>query len=209
MKEDSPDFLKTPEDVARLYGDRIYLVDDLLADSIAPAEEAPRTLLTVVRDPEDKAATPAAKASPPAETANKEEAKAPESKSKAKTASYLKPGITWKPKDTSKVLFILHQSELKNKVLTELLKQIVLSIGIPFESAGFGIIKGPVVETEFEEMPNPYGIVFDQELLPGEKNPMPTFEGSIFFTMKLRDLQHDKGAKRDLWNFLKSIKNLL
>ncbi|MEM1000686.1 MAG: hypothetical protein AAGN35_26770 [Bacteroidota bacterium] len=196
---DHPDFLQTPEDVARLYGDRIYLVDDLLGAVEPPPREAPRTLLTVVRDPES-----AAPVAPPETPAPPE----PE-KPKEKKASYLKPGITWKPKDNSKVLFILHQAELKNKTLTELLKQIVLSIEIPFESAGFGIIKGPVVETEFEEMPNPYGIVFDETLLPGEKNPMPTVDGSVFFTQRLKDLQHDKTAKRALWNYLKSIKSLL
>lgn len=117
-----------------------------------------------------------------------------------------KPGIVWRPKDTSKVLFTLHQSELKNKVLTELLKQIVHAIGIPFPSAGFGIITDKVQPGEFDKMPNPYAIVFDESLLPGTENPIVTPGGTVFFTMRLNDLQHNRTAKRALWEFLKSIK---
>lgn len=201
---ENPEFLETPDDVARVYGDRFFLMEGLPTLDDAELETPQQqTLLTVVGESE--------KAAP--QKAEQDTVEAPKEEEKAakpvRKASYDKPGIEWRPKESSKVLFILHQSELKNKVLTELLKQIVLSIGISFDSAGFGIIKGPVSEMEFQEMPNPYGIVFDTTLLPGEKNPMPAPDGSIFFTQRLKDLQHDKNAKRDLWNYLKSLKSLI
>jgi hypothetical protein len=201
---DNPEFLETADDVARIYGDRFFLMDGLPELDEAEAEvPKQQTLLTVVGESEKAAEEVEAKGEEQATESEQKTAK-PERK-----ASYDKPGIAWRPKENSQVLFILHQSELKNKVLTELLKQIVLSIGISFDSAGFGIIKGPVSEMEFQEMPNPYGIVFDKTLLPGGKNPMPAVDGSIFFTERLKDLQHDKDAKRELWNYLKSLKSLI
>lgn len=201
---ENPEFLETTDDVARIYGDRFFLMEGLpTLDDVETEPDQPKqqTLLTVVGESEKE---------PAAKEAEKVAAETPEKPEKpVRKATYDKPGIEWRPKESSKVLFILHHSELKNKVLTELLKQIVLSIGISFDSAGFGIIKGPVSEMEFQEIPNPYGIVFDTTLLPGEKNPMPAPDGSIFFTQRLKDLQHDKDAKRALWNYLKSLKSLI
>jgi DNA polymerase III psi subunit len=206
---DDKGFLQNADDVARLYGGHFYLIDP-----VSPAGDeslqagAPLTLLTL---PDQSEEPP--KSQDTTQTSGKEEENSPEADQgrdrPVRKASYDKPGIDWRPKENSKVLFVLHQSELKNKVLTELLKQIVLSINIPFDSAGFGIIKGPVSELEFQEMPNPNAIVFDPELLPGDKNPMPVVDGSIFFTERLKDLQHDKNAKRALWDHLKSIKNII
>ena len=168
------------EDVPRLYGKQFYITEHAPAQlsPSTPAEALPPKAEPLVSPPQKEVSAPPQKA----------------------------PGINWRPKDSSKVLFILHQSELKNKVLTDLLKQIVQAIEIPFPSAGFGIVTGEVQAGEFDNMPNPYGIVFDESLLPSGSNPYPTSEGEIFFTMRLKDLQHDRNAKRALWEFLKSIK---
>jgi hypothetical protein len=119
------------------------------------------------------------------------------------------PGITWRTKPNSKMLFILQQSELKDPILTDFLKKIVEAIGIPFDTAGFGIVNGPVNLREFEEMPNRYGVVFDGDLWM-HPNVASTFgDKEVFFTSRLAFLQNDADAKRQLWGYLKNLKEML
>jgi hypothetical protein len=114
-------------------------------------------------------------------------------------------GIKWRPKASSKLLFVAHAAELKDPVLGELLKKIVASIGIPFDAAGFGIIQGAVQPGEFDLMPNPYGVVFDLDLWPGASNPCMVAGHELFFAPRLSALAEDKNAKKALWAFLQAV----
>ncbi len=123
--------------------------------------------------------------------------------------------LIWRPKPRSKVLFIIHQSELKDKVLTDLLKKIVESIEIPFDSAGFGIITGKINAMDFEGMPNPFGVVFDNALMFGDSNPIMVprnkniESGTLYFTQRLSKLKGDKELKKALWEQLQEIRQKL
>jgi hypothetical protein len=120
-----------------------------------------------------------------------------------------KPGITWRTKPGSKVLFVLQLTEFKNPELTDLLKKIVDSLGIPPELVGFGQIDGPVDLAEFDQLPNPYAVVFDNGVWGGAENPVRFGKGEVFFSHHLADLQLDQDLKRQLWGHLKNLKEKL
>ena len=170
-----------PEDLERLYGKHFFLV------------EPPMETQKEASDETDQVKTSAEK-----------EVSKPNSGSPAASSAAGK--LTWRPKPDSKVLFILHQSELRNKELTDLLKKIVQSIEIPFEKAGFGIVEGIPDLGQFDGMPNPYGVVFDHVLNPTGDNPVQVEGGDLYFTHRLDELKDNNEYKRALWNHLKHIK---
>lgn len=119
----------------------------------------------------------------------------------------LKKGpVIWKPKAESKVLFIIHRAELKQKELGDLLKKIVESIEIPFEQAGFGIIAGKPQLDDLLNMPNPYGVVFDYNFVEGGTNPVDKNGNRLYITRTLQELAENREYKMELWGFLKEIK---
>ncbi len=178
-----------------LYGESFYLLEGELEGEVTasdvPAADASDT---AVPNQENKTSEKApATAQPVAET----------------PAADAKPGITWRVKPTSKVLFIISAEEWSNKVLLELLKKIVASLGLPFELAGFGLINGPVQASEFEQMPQKYGVVFDADVLPFTNNPSSFAQNEVFFSHKLNLLQDDKQMKMELWGYLKQLKEII
>lgn len=207
-------FVNSVETIALLYGDALYLVPDGLSNQVA-AEPNLAAADVEVRSKE-KITTPSA--SPenvptsqplPQEKVTPNEQSAPLSPETVAVPSAQKPGITWRTKPASKMLFILQQTEIKDPILAEFLKKIVESIGIPFDSAGFGIINGPVNLREFEGMPNRYGVVFDADLW-NEPNVATTFgDREVFFAPRLAFLQDDADSKRQLWGYLKNLKEML
>ena len=173
------------EDLQRLYGDWIFIV---------PGEGEEKAEVS-----ENEA--PAQESSPAAEPA---EAPATASDSHAPTGK-----LIWRPKEASKVLFILHQSELRQKELTDLLKKIVESIKIPFEAAGFGVITGDINAADFANMPNPFGVLFDSDLRFGEGNPTEVYGGKLYFTHQLAALNENRDLKKELWGQLQEIQKQL
>ena len=179
-----------PESLYLLYGEYFYIhPSDALPSSSAPAVEEPTTANPTLAKPIANA--PQTKLEPVADI--------PASK----------PGIIWRPKPTSKVLFVLQLSEFKNPNLTEFLKKIVDSLGLSAEFIGFGQIEGPVDLREFDRMPNPYAVVFDNGVWGGAENPVKLGKGEVFFAQNLLQLQSDQEGKRILWDHLKQLKEKL
>lgn len=111
--------------------------------------------------------------------------------------------IIWKPKPTSRILFVLREQEIRNKELTEFLRKIVEATKTPLDQAGFGVIKGTPTLSDFQQMPNPYAVVFDHET-PLFRERMLTLQGNeIFFTQTLAMLQSNPEEKKALWEQLK------
>ena len=185
-----------PEDIQPIYGDTFFIVaDDATEEGNAEvAAVEPEKVEPVKAEPiKEEKSEPVAVQEPAAEPS-------------------LSPtgNITWRTKEASQVLFILHQNEIRDKELGELLKKIVASIGIPFEQAGFGIVKGEVNLADFQQLPNPYGVVFDLALRPaGTENPMVVDAGTLFFCDKLDEMKDNNDMKRELWNYLKGLKEKL
>ncbi len=180
------------EDLRALYGEHFYVVPGG-AEKETDTGEKPEEKAVEKEEVTENASAPVA----PQEIAPPTEKKQPQSEG----------AITWRPKPTSKVLFILHQEELRNKELTELLKKIVQSIEIPFESAGFGIVKGLPELKQFHGIPNAFGVVFDHVLNPTGDNPVEVEGGQLYFTHRLAELQDNRDYKRALWEQLKLIKS--
>lgn len=185
-------------DLKAIYGSTFFLVPgdelsqpiDVVADSTSMTSEAPQE--APVKGTEEKPLEETV------ETVN--------------TSAGLRPtgAIQWRPKPSSRVLFILQQAELKDKELTELLKKIVQSIGIPFDAAGFGIVKGEINQADLEGLPNPFGVVFDKGLGYSEENPVPLKDHKeLFFSYKLGELKDNKQYKIELWEHLKKVKEKL
>lgn len=189
-----------PEDLQRLYGDRFYMVPGDLPGSD--------------ENPDDKVEQEGGKVSAAAPTATGDQGGTTNESSAPQRPSPTGK-LIWRPKPTSQVLFILHQAELKEKELTDLLKKIVESIKIPFDAAGFGVLTGEVNESDFQEMPNPYGVVFDHSLKFGNDNPIlvegaPEIDrGTLYFTHKLSELKDDRELKKVLWGHLQEIQKKL
>ena len=179
--------LDGPESLSLLYGDVFYIFpeDKAMASSPAKSEQV-SPLIAAPIEPIQQA--PPAKVTP----------------TMAPTMG--KPGITWRPKPTSKVLFVLQLSEFKDPSLTDLLKKIVDSLGIAPEFVGFGQIDGTVHLEEFDAMPNPFAIVFDQGVWGGADNPVHLGKGEVYFSHRLEVLQNDAEMKRHLWAYLKALK---
>ena len=172
------------EDLQRLYGDWIFIVPEEgeeQAGDAANEAPAPKT------EPDSPTETVSSTGDSPAPTGK----------------------LIWRPKEASKVLFILHQSELKQKELTDLLKKIVESIKIPFEAAGFGVITGDINAADFANMPNPFGVLFDSDLRFGEGNPTEVYGGKLYFTHQLAALNENRDLKKELWGQLQEIQKQL
>lgn len=168
-----------PEDLQRLYGDRFFIVPGQGAEGNSTAKEkAPSNQQGSTSD------------------------NSPSSSQEEPTGK-----LVWRPKPASKVLFILHASELKNKELTDLLKKIVESIKIPFEAAGFGVLTGDVNSADFQDMPNPFGVLFDSSIRFGDQNPLDVNGGKLFFTYKLSELMENRDYKKELWEQLQEIQS--
>ena len=192
------------DDLQGLYGDKLYVLPEDPGVS-QPSPKPPMEEKSEAKEPVSKVA--ATEQSEPQEVDPPQQVQ-PKVPAKPANDGLNEAGqITWRPKPTSKVLFILHQEELRNKELTELLKKIVQSIEIPFESAGFGIVKGLPELKQFHGMPNPFGVVFDHVLNPSGDNPVEVEGGRLYFTHKLDELKDNRDYKRALWEFLKEIKS--
>ncbi len=170
-------------DVLNLYGPAIYRVGNEVFEVAEPIQPivAPATSPTPA-DP-----TPTTQVTTPAATS----------------------GITWKLKKTPpKVLFVISAEEFNNKELTDLLKKIVESLGIPTDFVSFGSIGGQISLPELDAMPAPFAVVFDQ-VLAGAGNPVQVAAGEVFFTHPLAALSTDNGLKRVLWEYLKQVQSKL
>ncbi len=197
-----------PETLALLYGESFYIfpqdanaalthvvatpktepiIKPIAEKTKAPVPQTP----TVVIAPEPPVSQPQNPVSPPV------------------VAEDRKPGITWKTKPTSKVLFVLQISEFRNPDLLNLLKKIVDSLKLAVELVGFGQIDGTVHLEEFDRMPNPYAVIFDSEVWGGAENPVQLGKGEVYFSHRLEVLQNDQDLKRELWAYLKQLKEKL
>lgn len=185
--------IDSPETLSMLYGESFYIFpEDALSPVVADAPQAAVETPHVKQEAVTKTPEP------------------PKTKLEpVKEAVPQKPGITWKTKPASKVLFVLQLAEFKNPELTDLLKKIVDSLGISTEFVGFGQIDGPVLLEEFDQMPNPHAVVFDADIWGGKENPVKLGKGEVFFTQCLAKLQNDQDLKRALWVHLKKLKDRL
>lgn len=170
-------------DVLSLYGPAIYRVGNEVFEVAEPVQPIAAPAVTPVA----VEATPITPATTPAPTS----------------------GITWRLKKTApKVLFVIPAEEFNNKELTDLLKKIVESLGIPTDFVSFGSIGGPISLPEFDAMPAPFAVVFDQGLATGP-NPAQVAAGEVFFTHPLAVLSTDNSLKRVLWEYLKQVQSKL
>jgi|GEM_PF-3150820 len=174
------------EDLANLYGDAFYLVP---GDSFeAKVDDASSS-----SDPEPAHGDDSQSSTP----------EAPPSTSVEKPSG----NLIWRPKPASKVLFVLHADEFKDKELAQLLKKIVESIQIPLDSAGFGVLKGgPINAADFDDMPNPFAVIFDAEMEFAGSNPATFSTGTVYFAHKLAE---HRDFKKELWEQLKEIHSQL
>jgi hypothetical protein len=117
--------------------------------------------------------------------------------------------VAWKLKPGTRALFVMHEDEFKNKTLTDLLRKIVLSINLPAEMAGFGVIRKGASAVEFTDFPGNIAVVFDDSLNTGATNPMDMADKRIYFSRKLAQLTNSEPDKRLLWANLKEIKKQL
>lgn len=194
----------TLESLKALYGEQFFLLEgELNAETIdreAQTSSPQSNAETAVEEKEEIQTAPnvEAKVDSGIKDRPKTEQEAPTSK--------VNPGIEWKVKPTSKVLFVIRNDEWTDKALLEFLKKIVASLEFPTEWAGFGLITGPVNAWEFEQMPQENAIVFDAHLIAFNENPQQYGSREAFFSSRLGLLQDDVQGKRELWNYLKLLK---
>jgi hypothetical protein len=181
--------LNGPESLSLLYGDVFYIFpQDTLTAAPSPVVAAPLVSQPIPEAVLPSTLSPKTKLEPVIEP------------------TVQKPGITWRPKPMSKVLFVLQLAEFKDAALTDFLKKIVDSLEIAPEFVGFGQIDGTVHLEEFDLMPNPFAIVFDSGVWGGADNPVKLGKGEVYFTQCLQVLQDDQDLKRQLWAHLKALK---
>lgn len=191
-------FTHSQDSIALLYGETFYIVPDS-----SPASEL--TSVNAVGVNPEASSLPSTQETDAAPHHQEPEPPNPV----VAPPSSQQPGIHWRPKPTSKMLFVLQQTELKDSLLTDFLKKIVASVEVPFEEAGFGIIHGPVHLKEFEQMPHRYAVVFDNDIWKRPDALATLGSNQVFFTKRLAYLQQDADAKRELWAYLKQLKETL
>ena len=198
-----------PETLDLLYGESFYIFPEDANQATLRVTAVPKVEQQAQAKPvEEKPKTPAQQ--PPTMPVAQEPAARPQTPVEPPVvAAGNKPGITWKTKPTSTVLFVLQLAEFRNPELLNLLKKIVDSLKIAVELVGFGQIDGTVYMEEFDRMPNPYAVIFDNEVWGGADNPVQLGKGEVYFSHRLDVLQHDQDLKRDLWAYLKQLKEKL
>lgn len=137
------------EDIARLYGSRLFILSGETEGLLAPpAQEKPEAEGAPVAKEPEPAPQPEKPAPPP-------EPKAPE-------PTLLIEGFpaVWKMKRDAKLALILHEAEFKDKELTSKLKNMVVEAGIPTGEIGFGVIQTNSTSLDLRDMPVEKGIIF-------------------------------------------------
>jgi DNA polymerase III psi subunit len=189
-------FVDRAETLSLLYGDTLFLIPEDDA-GIASKSEDPATL-----DEANASALETRTAEAPPSTIGTE----PKIQFPPGARS---GGMKWNTRPGSKLLFILQQTEHEDPLLAEFLNKIVESLGIASEKVGWGIITGTVHPHQFEEMPSRYGILFDGDLWMHPHMAVSFGEKEVYFSSRLAYLQHDAESKRQLWAYLKNLKETL
>lgn len=224
-----------PEDLPRLYGSLLYVIPDKSSEAARPklVEAAPEVQAKPAPlAPEPKAEVPGPEPDPPhtlQAPATKEQAAKPAQLRQAPTPPETRQApsppktlhsqpasrpqaapspVRWRLKENSRVLFILHKEEMKDKALTALLKKIVASIELPFEAAGFGTITGPYSPPDLAPLPHEYAVVFDDRFADMQ-DPLQLDGGIVYFSHQLGTLTDNRGYKKALWEKLKQIRSKL
>ena len=118
--------------------------------------------------------------------------------------------IRWISKPNGKLTCIIENSEFKNKEYTELLKNIVSALQIPFDAVSFGVIKRPFLLEDLKEQTTLIGIVFGMANLPaGAENPVTIGPKQTYFVPSLAEMNLDQAHKRTAWNLMKQFKDQL
>ena len=117
--------------------------------------------------------------------------------------------ISWKLKEKAVIAFAFRDTEYSNKALTSLLEDIVKSMEIPQEKVGFGKFSSQPQPRDLGDQPVPFAIVFGKPQPIPQSNPLKNSAGEVFFSCSLEELSTSRPFKTELWEYLKSIKNLL
>lgn len=177
-----------PDDIARLYGERIYIIRK-------PGESMPAGKVTTPTPEEREVIAAVMEQSSLTDKPAEEENVAPRD-----------PAITWMLRnDSPKVIFMIPEKEFTNKPLTELLRKIVVASQVATEDTGFGIIKGKPVPSDFDSMPAPYGFFLDESLNPFGSSPVMHEGKQIWFAKRLGQMAKDDTLKAELWKMMKEF----
>lgn len=171
-------------DVRRLYGKRLFLVPESDGVSVRPVEtKAEEAVLTAEPTAEPVAVQP----EPPTITS---------------------PKIEWAlpTKPDARLTLVLRTNEYGDKVLIELLKNIVKALEIPFAIVNFGKSSKEnmqlLTESDFEGLQTEIAFVFGY--IP-KQNPIKYKNKEIYFVPGLSEMHQDMGQKKIAWNLMKPL----
>ncbi len=112
--------------------------------------------------------------------------------------------INWKNKPTGKITFLLEETEYKNKELTNLLKNIVIALKVPFENVSFGMIKRGFREENLKQMQTPIGLIFGKFLFPWKEKVI--IDGKeIYSVASLMEMTVNKKNKKIAWDLMQTF----
>jgi len=115
------------------------------------------------------------------------------------------PKIEWRNKAEGKISLILLEAEYKNAALTELLKNIVASLKIPFSGVNFGVIKAENLNAleakAFLEMRTTIGVLFGTWVT----EPIQVVGKEIYTVPPLAAMLENVDKKREAWDTLKPL----
>ncbi|MCS6905218.1 MAG: hypothetical protein RML72_01025 [Bacteroidia bacterium] len=123
-----------------------------------------------------------------------------------KQTSFDEKALIWKTKPNGKITVILAEPEFKDKSLTNLLKNIVQALKIPFEAVNFGVITKAISLANLETMPTEQGIIFGNDFISTNSNPLKYANRTIYVVPKLSQMINNQEMKKIAWNTLKELK---
>lgn len=112
--------------------------------------------------------------------------------------------VKWKNKPQGKITFFIDKDEIKDKELTELLKNIVLALQIPTEFVSFAAIQGHFNAGVFKSMQTKIGLIFG-DFFQGEAGTYG--EKQIYIVPNLTEMTADENNKKIAWKTMKTFLN--
>jgi hypothetical protein len=121
------------------------------------------------------------------------------------------PGaVRWITKPDARLTLMLSEAEFRDRNLTDLLKNIVAALKIPFEHCAFGVVTGAIFAQHFESLPTPVGLLFGESVCAVPITfPYQLAGRTVYACPSLGEMKPDREKKQIAWEIMKSFKDTL
>jgi hypothetical protein len=118
--------------------------------------------------------------------------------------------VRWITKPDARLTLILSEAEFRDRNLTDLLKNIVSALQIPFEHCAFGVVTGALFTQHFDSLPTAIGLLFGESVCAVPiAFPYKVVDRTVYACPSLGEMKPDREKKRIAWEIMKRFKETL